>query len=119
MIDVKDFYAKYRDLYATAVTADVVAGATPAPDWMILRVIPKPAEHKMAGGLVMTNAATKTATPLVFEVLSVGRNVADYAPGDLVLCSFLAQDKLSAEICLCNQEDIILKYGAGLLLPQK
>jgi len=105
-----NYYDTYRDLYADPVTADVVAGATPAPGWLILRVIPKKPEARK--GSILVNSATSN-TPVVYEVLAAGDGCRN-EPGDLVLFSFLAGDKLSAEIVVVSSEDIILTWGHGL-----
>jgi hypothetical protein len=104
------YYDTFRDLYADTVTADVVAGATPAPGWLVLRCIPKRVEAKKGGILV---SAASSNTPVVYEVLLAGEGCRNKA-GDLVCIVFLSGDKLSAEIVLCQQDDIMLTYGYGL-----
>lgn len=106
-------YDIYKDLYSEPVTLDTVAGAKPAPGWLLLHVIPKPTEHKTSGGIIMTQQATKTSTPVVYKVIAVGEGVS-YKPDDLVLISFLAGDRLSVEICLCSVDDVVMTWGDGL-----
>jgi co-chaperonin GroES (HSP10) len=106
-------YDNHQDLFSRPVTTDTMRGAVPAPNWLILEAIPKPDEHQSTGGIIMTNAATKASTPLVFRVIAVGEGVG-YTRDDLVLVSFLAGDKLSSEIVVCHQDDIILKWGEGI-----
>lgn len=108
-----NYYDIYRDLYADTVTADVVAGATPAPGWLVLRCIPKKPEAKK-GGIIVSAASSNT--PVVYEVLIAGEGCRNKA-GDLVAISFLAGDRLSAEIVLCQQEDVALTWGEGLKRP--
>lgn len=107
-------YDVYKDLYSQSVTLDTVAGARPAPGWLLLHVIPKPDEHKTGGGIIMTQQATKASTPVVYRVIAVGEGVS-YKPDELVLISFLAGDRLSGEICLCSQEDVVMTWGHGLM----
>lgn len=106
-------YDVYRDLYSQPVDLDTVAGAQPAPGWLLLHVIPKPTEHQSAGGIIMTQQATKTSTPVVYRVIAVGEGV-NYLPDDLILISFLAGDRLSGEICLAHKDDVVMKWGHGL-----
>lgn len=108
-----NYYDIYRDLYADPVTADVVAGATPAPGWLVLRCIPKKPEAKK--GSILVNSATSN-TPVVYEVLIAGDGCRN-RPGDLVCPTFLAGDKLSAEIVLVAQEDVVITWGEGLRKP--
>ena len=104
------YYDTYRDLYADPVTADVVAGATPAPGWLVLRCIPKKTEARK--GSILVNSAI-SSTPVVYEVLIAGEGCRN-KPGDMVCPSFLSGDKLSAEIVLVMQDDIMITWGHGL-----
>lgn len=108
-----NYYDVYKDLYSDPVTADVVAGATPAPGWLVLRCIPKKAEAKK--GSILVNGATSN-TPVVYEVLIAGEGCRNKA-GDMVCPSFLSGDKLSAEIVLVMQDDIMITWGEGLRKP--
>lgn len=110
-----DHYTLYRDLFVESVTIDTVVGFEPASEFLLLEVI-QPEKQKSSGKI---KTIAKNVPPLVFRVITAGDSVTKYKKDDLVLITFQAGDIVSAKICLVKQQDIVGKWGSGLLKPQE
>jgi hypothetical protein len=118
-IDINEHYSKYKDLYHEPITAEIMEGAKPAPGWLILEaVLPSPenlSSINAKSGIILTNSVKTRREPIVFKVLATGTGV-NYMVDDLVCVSFRAGDRFGdSMIVLCQQEDITLVWGQGIL----
>ena len=108
------------------ITKETVKGAIPHPDWILAEVQQEPIDqNSMLAELktrhpdnMMPILVWKPATPIVYQILAIGKNVADVKVGDYVSITFEAADQFAgSDILACHKDDISFVFGEGLLNP--
>jgi hypothetical protein len=116
MIDAKEHYKKYLDLYHTTIKPQHMSGFRPVGDWLILEVLPDCPDDLSSANTagLMISKTMKKSEPVVFACLAAGPSCTTQV-GDLVLCTFLAGDRFAESNVICVQErDVIGVWGNGI-----